>query len=62
MSAINIAVSAFLEQGSHVLVTEGAYEPAAELFKNHLGSFGVETEFISPLIGKEISELIKAET
>ena len=47
MSAINIAVSAFLEQGSHALVTEGAYEPAAELFKNHLGSFGVETEFLS---------------
>ena len=62
MSAINIAVSAFLEQGSHALVTEGVYEPAAELFKNHLGSFGVETEFISPLIGEEITELIKAET
>ena len=62
MSAINIAVSAFLEQGSHALVTQGAYEPAAELFIKHLGPFGVTTQFISPLIGREISDLILPET
>jgi len=54
MSAINIAVSAFLEQGSHALVTQGAYEPAAELFTKHLGPFGVKTQFISPLIGRNL--------
>ena len=62
MSAINIAVSAFLEQGSHALVTQGAYEPAAELFTKHLGPFGVKTQFISPSIGREISDLIVPET
>ncbi len=62
MSAINIAVSAFLEQGSHALVTQGAYEPAAELFTKHLGPFGIKTQFISPSIGKEISDLIVPET
>jgi len=62
MSAINIAVSAFLEHGSHALVTQGAYEPAAELFTKHLGPFGVKTQFISPSIGKEISDLIVPET
>ena len=62
MSAINIAVSAFLNQGDHALVTEGAYEPAAELFNSHLGSFGIESQFISPLIGKEIVNLIRNET
>jgi len=62
MSAINIAVSAFLEQGSHALVTQGAYEPAAELFIKHLGPFGVKTQFISPSIGREISDLILPET
>ena len=62
MSAINIAVSAFVEQGSHALVTEGAYEPAAELFIKHLEPFGVKTKFISPSIGREISDLILPET
>jgi len=62
MSAINIAVSAFLEQGNHALVTQGAYEPAAELFIKHLGPFGVKTQFISPSIGREISDFILPET
>ena len=62
LSAINIAVSAFLEQGSHALVSQGAYEPAAEFFTKHLEPFGVKTQFISPSIGREISDLIVPET
>ena len=62
MSAINIAISAFMEKGSHALVTEGAYEPTAELFSGHLAKFGVEFDFISPMIGEEIVDLIKPNT
>ena len=62
MSAINIAISAFMEKGSHALVTEGAYEPTAELFSGHLSKFGVEFDFISPMIGEEIVDLIKPNT
>ena len=52
MSALNIAASAFLNQGDHVLVTEGSYEPAGLFFTNHLAPFGVEVEFFSPIIGE----------
>ena len=45
MAAINIAASAFLNQGDHVLVTEGSYEPAGLFFMNHLAPLGVEVEF-----------------
>ena len=62
MSAINVAISAFMDSGSHALITEGAYEPTAEFFSGHLSKFGVEYDFISPMIGAEIADLIKPNT
>ena len=62
MSAINVAISAFMESGSHALITEGAYEPTAEFFSGHLSKFGVEYDFISPMIGAEIADSIKPNT
>ena len=62
MSAINIAASAFLNQGDHVLVTEGSYEPAGLFFTNHLAPFGVEVEFFSPIIGEGIAARLKPST
>ena len=62
MSAINVAISAFMESGSHALITEGAYEPTAEFFSGHLSKFGVEYDFISPMIGPEIADSIKPNT
>ena len=62
MSAINVAISAFMESGSHALITEGAYEPTAEFFSGHLSKFGVEYDFISPTIGAEIADSIKPNT
>ena len=62
MSAINVAISAFMDSGSHALITEGAYEPTAEFFSVHLSKFGVEYDFISPMIGAEIADLIKPNT
>ena len=62
MAAINIAASAFLNQGDHVLVTEGCYEPAGLFFTNHLTPLGVEVEFFSPIIGEELAARIKPST
>ena len=62
MAAINIAASAFLNQGDHVLVTEGCYEPAGLFFTNHLVPLGVEVEFFSPTIGEELAARIKPST
>ena len=58
MSAINIAVSAFLGRGDHALVTEGCYEPAAELFNQYLTKFDIDVDFFSPTIGASIADLI----
>ena len=58
MSAINIAVSAFLKQGDHALVTQGCYEPAAELFNQYLTKFGIDVDFFSPIMGSSIADLI----
>ena len=62
MAAINIAASAFLNQGDQVLVTEGCYEPAGLFFTNHLVPLGVEVEFFSPTIGEELAARIKPST
>ena len=62
MSAINIAASAFVNHGDHVLVTEGSYEPAGLFFTNHLAPLGVEVEFFSPIIGEEMARRIKPNT
>ncbi|MDG2228768.1 MAG: PLP-dependent aspartate aminotransferase family protein [Gammaproteobacteria bacterium] len=58
MSAINIAVSAFLKQGDHALVTQGCYEPAAELFNQYLTKFGIDVDFFSPIMESSIADLI----
>jgi len=62
MSAINIAVSAFVNHGDHALVTEGSYEPAGLFFTNHLEPLGIEVEFFSPIIGEEMARRIKPNT
>ena len=62
MSAINIAVTPFVNQGDHILVTEGVYEPAGYFFNNHLAPFGVEVNFFSPLIHEEIGSMIQSNT
>jgi cystathionine beta-lyase len=62
MAAINIAVSAFVQAGDHILVTAGAYEPCIAFCRSHLSKFGVETETFSPDIGAGIDALIRPNT
>ncbi len=62
LSAINIAVSAFVGSGDHILITAGAYDPAVIFCRSHLGKFGVATDTYPPEIGAEISALIQPNT
>ena len=62
MAAINIAVSAFVAAGDHILITAGAYDPAITYCRSHLGKFGVEMETYAPDIGAGIAALIRPNT
>lgn len=62
LAAINIAISAFVKTGDHILITKGAYEPSITFCYSHLGKFGVETETYSPSIGAAIDTLIRPTT
>jgi len=62
LAAINVAISAFVRSGDHILVTAGAYEPGIIFCRSHLGKFGVETETYAPEIGADIAALIRPNT
>ncbi len=62
MAAINIAISAFIQAGDHILVTEGAYDPCVRFCRSHLGKFGVEVETYAPEIGAGIASLVRPNT
>ncbi len=62
MSAISMAVSAFVGAGDHMLVTHGAYDPGVRFCTNYLTRFGVETETFEPDIGAGIGELLRPNT
>ena len=61
MAAINIAVSAFIKAGDHILITAGAYDPGITFCRSHLGKYGVSMDTYSPDIGAEIEALISGE-
>ena len=62
VAAINAALLAFLKSGDHVLMVDTVYGPTRKFCDNFLARFGVETTYYDPLIGKQISELIKKNT
>lgn len=62
LSAILVALSAFLNAGDHALVVDSAYQPARTLCNDELKRFGVETTFFDPSVGEGISELIRPNT
>ena len=61
-AAITLPYFAFCGTGDHVLLTESAYGPNAELASNLLKRFGVEVERYDPLVGDGIAELIRDNT
>ncbi|HET7265983.1 MAG TPA: cystathionine beta-lyase [bacterium] len=62
LSAITMALAAFLRQGDHVLVTDSAYGPTRNFCDGTLARFGVETTYYDPAIGAEIAGLIRPNT
>lgn len=61
-AAITQSILAFIEQGSHILVTGSAYDPTQNFCDQILRKLSVSTTYFDPLIGKEISQLLRPET
>lgn len=61
-AAINIAISAFIKSGEHILMTAGAYDPGITFCRSNLGKFGVAMETYAPEIGADIAALIQPNT
>jgi cystathionine beta-lyase len=61
-AAINAALLSFLKSGDHLLMVDTAYEPTRAICDKLLAGLGVETTYYDPLIGADISTLVKANT
>ncbi len=62
LAAIVAAVSAFVAQGDHILMSDSVYQPNRRFCEEFLGRMGVTTTFYDPCIGAGISSLIRANT
>lgn len=62
LSAIVVAMTAFLQAGDHVLMTDSVYGPTRKYCDAVLARFGVETTYYDPLIGAAIDDLIRDTT
>jgi cysteine-S-conjugate beta-lyase len=62
LSAIVLALTAFLKVGDHLLMTDAVYGPTRKFCDHLLAGFGVETTYYDPLIGGDIAKLIKPNT
>lgn len=61
-AAVSGALLAFLSAGDHLLMVDSVYEPTRALCNKVLKRLGIETDYYDPLIGAEISKLIKPNT
>jgi cysteine-S-conjugate beta-lyase len=62
LAAITAALLAFLKPGDHLLMVDTVYWPVRHLCDTLLKGLNIETQYYDPLIGKNISTLIKSET
>jgi cysteine-S-conjugate beta-lyase len=62
LSAIAQALTAFLSQGDHLLITDTVYRPTREFCTSVLTRFGVDVTFYDPHIGAEIDALMRPTT
>ena len=61
-AAVANTILAFVEQGDHVLMTNTAYEPSQDFCTKILAKLGVTTSWFDPLIGADITRLVRPET
>ncbi|MFQ5973296.1 MAG: cystathionine beta-lyase [Alphaproteobacteria bacterium] len=62
LAAASAALTAFVEAGDHVLVTDSVYGPTRRFCERMLRKFGVEVTFYDPLIGSDIARLLRTDT
>jgi cysteine-S-conjugate beta-lyase len=62
LSACTMALSAFLQAGDHILVTDSVYGPVRGFCTGVLRRFGVETTFYDPTLGAGIAKLLRKNT
>jgi cysteine-S-conjugate beta-lyase len=62
LAAITAALLAFLKSGDHLLMVDTVYWPVRHLCDTLLRGLGIETTFYDPMIGKNISALIRPTT
>ncbi len=62
LAAIVVSLMTALSAGDHLLMTNSAYQPARIFCDATLKRMGVETTYYDPLVGSEISALMRANT
>lgn len=62
LAAIMAAMTAYVGQGDHILVTDSAYRPTRNYCDHVLRKFGVETTYYDPLLGDGIAGLMRPNT
>ena len=62
LMAITLALSAVLESGDHLLMTDSVYGPTRRFCDQYLRKQNIEVSYYDPRIGEQITTLIKATT
>ncbi len=62
LSAISVALMAYLKTGDHMLMSDSVYGPARTFAQGILTRMGIETTFYDPAIGAGIAELMRPNT
>ena len=62
LAAINVALTAFVSSGDHVLIVDSAYDPIRRNCDVWLKRMGVETTYYDPRIGAGIKSLMRPNT
>jgi cysteine-S-conjugate beta-lyase len=62
LCAVSTALLAFVQSGDHILMTDSVYQPTRTFCDKMLTRLGVETTYYDPLMGENVSDLIKANT
>jgi cystathionine beta-lyase len=62
LAAVDLALLTATRAGAHILVTDSVYQPTRSFCDTILKKFGVIVEYYDPLMGKSITDLIRADT
>ncbi len=62
IAAVTTAILSLVKAGDHILITDSAYEPTRTFANGILQAMNIETEFYDPMIGGNISTLLRENT